>query len=137
MRSQNVFWWPRFLNWGVALGIVLLPAGCSKDDSTPVDPAAYATEGTVTDVDGNIYKTAKIGNQWWMLENLRVTHYRNGESIPIVVDRVEWGNLTTGACCCYDNLDGDVAVYGRLYNWFVITDQRGLTPPGVACADRR
>jgi uncharacterized protein (TIGR02145 family) len=130
MRSQNVFWWPRFLNWGVALGIVLLPAGCSKDDSTPVDPAAYATEGTVTDVDGNVYKTAKIGNQWWMLENLRVTHYRNGEPVPAVSDRVTWANLTTGACCCYENLDGDVATYGRLYNWFAVSDPRGLAPQG-------
>jgi len=130
MRSQDVFRWPRCLRWGFALVIVFLPAGCSKEETTPVDPAAYATEGTMTDVDGNVYKTARIGTQWWMLENLRATHYRNGEPVPTVIDRVAWGNLTSGACCCYDDFDGDVAIYGRLYNWFAVSDQRGLAPAG-------
>jgi len=86
--------------------------------------------GTVTDIDGNVYQTIKIGDQWWMMENLKVTHYRNGDPIPNVTDDTEWGNLTTGAYCNYDNDEGNVATYGRLYNWYAVGDPRGLAPTG-------
>ena len=52
-----------------------------------------------------------------MAENLKVTHYRNGDDIPNVTDNSTWANLTTGACCNYDNNEGNVSTYGRLYNW--------------------
>ena len=86
--------------------------------------------GTVTDIDGNVYQTVKIGNQWWMAENLKVTHYRNGEAIPNVTVDTEWINLRTGAYCSYDNADSNIAFYGLLYNWFAIADIRKIAPEG-------
>lgn len=88
--------------------------------------------GTVTDIDGNVYKTIIIGTQTWMAENLRTTNYRNGESIPNVTDNTVWTNLTTGAYCNYENtIDKDkIATYGRLYNWYTIADYRILAPKG-------
>jgi len=86
--------------------------------------------GTVTDIDGNVYRTVKIGNQWWMAENLKVTRYRNGEAIPNVEDAGEWPNLATGAYCNYDNDVAKVAIYGRLYNWFSLSDSRSIAPAG-------
>lgn len=84
--------------------------------------------GTVTDIDGNVYPTVRIGEQWWMALNLKVTRYRNGEAIPNVTDADEWGNLTTGAYCNYDNDESYVNKFGRLYNWYAVDDDRGIAP---------
>ena len=56
-----------------------------------------------------------------MAENLRVTHYRNGDPIPNVTDSTAWINLTTGAYCNYNNDTSYVKPYGRLYNWYAVT----------------
>ncbi|HDS01520.1 MAG TPA: hypothetical protein ENO07_05815, partial [candidate division Zixibacteria bacterium] len=85
---------------------------------------------TVTDIDGNVYQTVLIGDQCWMMENLKVTHYRNGDPIPEVTDGGSWGMLSTGAYCNYDNNESYVAVYGRLYNWYAAADSRNIAPDG-------
>ena len=85
---------------------------------------------TVTDIDGNVYRTVKIGTQWWMAENLKVTQYRNGDNIPNVTDASEWATLATGAYSNNNNDAGNVATYGRLYNWYAVNDARGLAPAG-------
>ncbi len=85
---------------------------------------------TVIDYDGNVYQTVQIGDQCWMKQNLKVTHYRNGEPIPNVTDDAVWEGLTTGAYCDYNNDPSNVAMYGRLYNWYVVNDSRGLPPEG-------
>jgi uncharacterized protein (TIGR02145 family) len=85
---------------------------------------------TVTDYDGNIYYTVTIGAQVWMRSNLKVTHYRNGDAIPNVTDETQWGNLTTGAYCNYDNSTDTAITYGRLYNYFTVVDNRNLCPTG-------
>lgn len=84
----------------------------------------------VTDIDGNLYQTVKIGNQEWMAENLNVEHYRNGDIIPQVQDEWDWGELTTGAWCYYDNGTENGKTYGKLYNWYAVNDSRGLAPEG-------
>ena len=86
--------------------------------------------GTVTDIDGNVYQTIQIGDQWWMAENLKVTHYRNGDLIPNVTDDGEWSGLSTGAYCDYDNDPANVDTYGRLYNWYAVDDSRNIAPEG-------
>jgi uncharacterized protein (TIGR02145 family) len=85
---------------------------------------------TVTDIDGNVYKTVRIGDQWWMMENLKVTHYRNGDPIPNVTDAGAWADLAAGAYCEHSNDPANVATYGRLYNWHAIADSRNIAPEG-------
>ena len=74
--------------------------------------------------------TVVIGTQEWMLRNLDVTKYRNGDDIPEITDQTQWNNLTTGAWCYYNNDPANGAIYGKLYNWYAVTDPRGLAPVG-------
>ena len=86
---------------------------------------------TVADADGNLYDTVVIGTQVWLKENLRTTHYNNGDPIPNVTASGAWAGLTSGARCYYDNdsVSND-SVYGPLYNWYAATDTRNLCPSG-------
>ena len=73
--------------------------------------------GTVTDIDGNVYHTVTIGTQCWMVENLKVTHYRNGD--PIADHQ-----------CAYNDEESNVAIYGRLYRNSAVNSINGLAPAG-------
>ena len=85
---------------------------------------------TVVDFDGNVYHTVKIGTQFWMAENLKVTHYQNGDAIPNVTDSTKWIKLKTGAYCNYNNDTNISRTYGRLYNWYALNDSRNIAPKG-------
>lgn len=84
----------------------------------------------ITDYDGNVYKIVKIGNQWWMAEDLKVTHFRNGDPIPNVTETAAWANLNSGAYCSYDNNENNKNIYGLLYNWYAVNDSRNIAPEG-------
>ncbi|MDA3906001.1 MAG: fibrobacter succinogenes major paralogous domain-containing protein [Bacteroidales bacterium] len=85
---------------------------------------------SVTDINGNVYKTVKIGNQVWMAENLKTTKYREGTLIPNITDATDWANLTSGAYCYFSNSTSIGAIYGALYNFFAVTDNRKICPTG-------
>ena len=105
-------------------------AGTSYGDEIPFKTLAI-TYGTMSDNDGNVYRTITIGTQVWMVENLKTTKYRNGESIPNVTVNTSWKALTTGAYCWYNN-DATIykADYGALYNWYAVADSRNIAPMG-------
>jgi len=81
----------------------------------------------VRDVDGNSYSTVAIGQQCWMASNLRVSKYRDGSIIPRISNNTYWAGATTGAWVYYDN---SASNDGVLYNWYAVSDQRGLCPVG-------
>jgi len=96
---------------------------------------------TLTDIDGNTYNTVQIGTQVWMAEDLRVTHYPNGDAIPNVTDNADWGDLTddnnSDAYCFYNN--DNTTDYGALYtfaaaigdNWTRdLEENQGVCPDG-------
>ena len=89
---------------------------------------------TVTDIDGNVYHTVIIGKQTWCIENLKVTRYGKGDSIPDVPDASAWSLLTKGARSSYDKNPDHVATYGYLYNWYVLGDSLGICPEGYHAA---
>ena len=82
---------------------------------------------SITDIDGNTYKTIEIGTQTWMAENLKVTRYSNGDAIATPLSLSAQNN---GAYSNYGNDTSIAAVYGRLYNWYTTVDPRGLCPSG-------
>gem|GEM_PF-5039568 len=90
------------------------------------------------DIDGNFYPAVKIGNQWWLTENLKVRNYRDGTAIPRVTDNTAWTQLSTGAYCYYDNDSSSYAeTYGALYNWHAVngdTDGDGIKDKEIAPA---
>ena len=85
---------------------------------------------TVTDIDGNVYQTIEIGTQEWMDENLKVTHYQNGDEIPNVIDDPLWSGLSTGAFSWFSNDISWRDAYGAMYNWYAVVDNRNLCPAG-------
>ena len=82
------------------------------------------------DIDGNSYIAVKIGNQFWMAENLKVTKLNNGTEIPLVYYYKTWSNLITPGYCWYNNDINDYkAVYGALYNGYTVSTGK-LCPVG-------
>lgn len=113
-------WIKPLYNVSFWMGIItVFMVGCKSD-----------APDTVTDIEGNIYKTVTIGKQVWMAENLRTTRYRNGDPIPNITGRIQWTSLCEGAYCNYNNNDSNAVTYGRLYNWYAVNDSRNIAPEG-------
>lgn len=121
--------------------LAIVFSACSKDDDKPqVDTPNNGKStavfnptiayGTMTDIEGNTYKTVTIGTQTWMAENLRTTKYNDGTIIPHVKG-AEWGRATTGAYCNYNNTENKdtIVTFGRLYNWNTVNTGK-LAPAG-------
>jgi uncharacterized protein (TIGR02145 family) len=123
--------------------IIFHTISCEKDDGdgpsshnstngqTTAEFNPSITYGTLTDQDGNVYKTVTIGTQTWMAENLRTTKYNDGTAIANVTENTVWDTLRTGAYCNYNNTTSidTIATYGRLYNWHAVNTGK-LAPIG-------
>ena len=88
------------------------------------------TTQPVLDTIGNQYTTITINGKEWFKENLKTTKYATGTDISNVTDNGSWNNLSTGAWAYYDNNITNDATYGKLYNWYAVSDVRGLCPTG-------
>lgn len=113
----------------------LVIEGCTDPVAINFDPDATEpcngdnscceyNEGLCTDIDGNVYETVIIGDQEWMAENLKVTHYNNGDEIP-----TNWPSYS-GAYAVYDDDLANAEIYGNLYNWHAGNDDREICPEG-------
>ncbi len=88
------------------------------------------TYGTVSDNDGNIYKTIDIGTQTWMAENLKVTNYNDNTKIPLITDNDDWESLSTPGYCWYENNEEIYKnLYGAYYNGYAVLTGK-LCPTG-------
>ena len=99
-------------------------AGTAYGSEVSFTTSGTETGNTFTDIDGNVYHTVTIGTQVWMKENLKTSHYRNGDSIPTGLSDAAWGATTSGAVYASKNTSYD------FYNWYAVTDPRNVCPKG-------
>lgn len=84
---------------------------------------------TIKDIDGNVYQTITFGSQTSMKENLKVTHYRNGD--PIETTTINICNESAPKYqWTFDCKNNQADSCGRLYTWYVVTDERKVCPAG-------
>jgi uncharacterized protein (TIGR02145 family) len=101
-----------------------------KSSTGWISVTTSSPSSTVTPSVAVFLPTIVIGTQQWTKQNLDVMTYRNGDVIPYVSDQSTWDGLTTGAWCYYNNDPANGPIYGKLYNWYAVTDSRGLAPSG-------
>jgi uncharacterized protein (TIGR02145 family) len=90
------------------------------------------TTQPVLDTIGNQYTTITINGKEWFKENLKTTKYATGADILNVTENASWFNLVSGqgAWANYANDGANDAIYGKLYNWYAVSDVKGLCPTG-------
>ncbi len=90
------------------------------------------SNGALMDIDGNVYDTVGIGNQFWMKQNLRTTHFQNGDPIVEIEDSASWylNNGSTPTWCYYKGDAVYNSSFGKLYNWYTVVDPRNMCPAG-------
>jgi uncharacterized protein (TIGR02145 family) len=114
------------LNFILALlSLLMIVAGSCKDEPEPL----IIPPNCIADIDRNIYKTVTIGSQVWMAENLKVTHYRNGDQITSSKG-LSWPNTEEGAYCELNDHRGNIETFGLLYNGYAVMDSRKIAPEG-------
>ncbi len=92
--------------------------------------SAYSGESSC-EYNGYTYNIITIGSQIWFAQNLRVTKYKNGDSIYYPgSNNLNWQNATQGAYACYNNIVSNCTAYGAFYNRYAANDSRGLCPEG-------
>ena len=102
---------------------VVIQIDCILNDCWEIE-----VEEDVVHYDDYVYETIVINDVHWMAENLRATHYNNGD----VIVNIEWDDGWTynyePACADYDESEANTAIYGKLYNQFAVDDERGICP---------
>ncbi|MCD4832152.1 MAG: hypothetical protein K8R31_00005 [Bacteroidales bacterium] len=114
-----------------------------KDYMTDENVIVTVIDSVVTDFDGNEYTIVKIGEQIWLAENLKTTHYANGIAISLVESTEMWDNVSNAdkAYCYYNNSSANGNTYGGLYTWAAVMnndansnvnlgDVQGICPDG-------
>ena len=119
----------------------LIIAGCMDQSADNFNPEANVEDGSCEGIgacaglssvtfDGHLYEVVEIGDQCWFAENLQSDNYANGEPIAHNTASCGWHSTTSGAYRAYGNNLANQPDYGFLYNWYALTDERGICPSG-------
>lgn len=121
LRKKN-FRYLIFNLFYLSLSVVILQA-CKKEKIASIERPQF---DSIADIENNYYKVVKIGNQWWMTENLKVKLFNDGTPIRNAESDLTWKEAIPGYCV-YRN---DINAPGLLYNWFAVNDARQIAPKG-------
>jgi uncharacterized protein (TIGR02145 family) len=81
----------------------------------------------------------QIGNQTWQIRNLNVNEFRNGDQIPEAKTTEEWISAMKerkAVWCYYNNQESLGKLYGKLYNFYAVTDKRNIAPIGFRVSNQ-
>jgi uncharacterized protein (TIGR02145 family) len=118
----------RIIAWalGLVLGSGVAATAQPADNPATAQPTDYPVMAQSAD-----HPAVQIAGLWWMQENLSLTRYQNGDSIPDgTADHAAWAQLSTGAWAYPDSQAALRRSFGLLYNWYAVNDPRGLCPTG-------
>jgi uncharacterized protein (TIGR02145 family) len=119
------------VTYGTVLKVHQANGNIASFTTANVERVSYSNDADVViDIDDNVYQTVVIGTQTWMADNLRVSRYRNGTTIPNLADNTQWTNNTSGAFSYYNNNENNNYPYGKLYNWYAVNNANQLCPAG-------
>jgi len=111
-------------------GVLNLQNNLLVDGNINIAGTIFKDSAKITDVEGNIYNTVKIGTQVWMAEDLKTTKLNDGTGITLVSSSATWSTLLTPAYCWYNNEENAYSsTYGALYNWYTVSSGK-LCPSG-------
>ncbi len=108
----------------IMMSCILVTSAFSQDDKKVNESTANSDQS---------YKSVVIGTQEWMVENLDVSTFRNGEAIPEAKTAKDWlaaYQSESPAWCYYNNDPNNGKKYGKLYNWYAVNNSRGIAPTG-------
>ncbi len=106
----------------------ILTFSCVKSNDDITTPPIETS--TITDIDGNVYQTVKIGAQWWMAENLKTRKFNDGSSILLITDDSMWCHISSPGFCYFNNDSITYKnEYGALYNKYAVLTGK-LAPIG-------
>jgi uncharacterized protein (TIGR02145 family) len=111
------------IHYGNEISITTPPSETTQFNSSK-------TYGSVSDIDGNFYKTIQIGNQTWMAENLKVSKFNDGTVISEIQLPNVFNNLGQPHWCYYDDNPLYENPYGKLYNSIVVSNTKNVCPTG-------
>jgi uncharacterized protein (TIGR02145 family) len=140
VKNANMDPWSHYTNYGKKEGRkwpsceASLPTVNISLNPAPVsNQIVNSTNSSVSHKPAANIKSVQIGTQTWMVENLNVSTFRNGDLIPEAKTEDEWrkaGESKQPAWCYYGNEPANGTKYGKLYNWYAVNDPRGLAPAG-------
>ncbi|MFN5848367.1 MAG: FISUMP domain-containing protein [Chitinophagales bacterium] len=108
-------------------GTILIRDTTTPKYIAPCDTPYTHSFGTVSDIDGNIYKTIQIGTQLWMAENLKTTRLNDGSTLKKITSPSE--SVSEKAYCWLNIQDKYKDTFGGYYNYYSFQTKK-LCPVG-------